>query len=112
MTVKKASRKSTAAEVGSPSITASAKESSSSRAKGSASSHATGSAGTPPRGGAVRKQVLVNPTYLRGAMAVLGTNNMSLTVNVALERLAEDAAILSGVDAAMGIIPDFPYLDR
>jgi hypothetical protein len=63
------------------------------------------------REGGVRKQIIVNPTHLRGAMAALGTTNMSMTVNVALERLAEDAAILGGIDAAMGAIPDFPDLD-
>jgi hypothetical protein len=36
---------------------------------------------------------------------------MSETVNVALDRLAEDGAILRGLEAASGTIPDFPYLD-
>jgi hypothetical protein len=80
------------------------------RRKGSASRSKEAAKGMT-RGGGVRKQVIVNPTYLRDAMAALGTTNMSMTVNVALERLAEDAAILKGIDAAMGEIPDFPYLD-
>ena len=66
----------------------------------------------PARAGAtVRKQVLIEVNSLEGAMEALGTTNMSKTVNIALERLAEDAAILRGIDAAMGEIPDFPYLD-
>jgi len=63
------------------------------------------------RAGRERQNLLVNPESLRRAMAALGTTNMSETVNVALDRLAEDAAILRGLDAAAGSIPDFPYLD-
>lgn len=102
MAVKQASRKSAAG--------ATPKSSTKTSGKGSVS-QSKGSARTTTREGGVRKQVIVNPTYLREAMAALGTKNMSMTVNVALERLAEDAAILGGIDAAMGEIPDFPYLD-
>lgn len=66
---------------------------------------------TATRGGRERRNVLVSPALLQGAMAALGTTNMSETVNVALARLAEDAAVLRGIDAATGAIPDFPYLD-
>ena len=84
---------------------------------------ATTSARKPPRGraaastptttraGRERQNLLVNRETLRRAMAALGTTNMSETVNVALDRLAEDAAILRGLEAAAGAIPDFPYLD-
>ncbi len=102
MAVKKASRK--------PPAGAASKSTAETARKGAAS-RAKGEARATARGGGVRKQVIVNPTYLRNAMAALGTTNMSLTVNVALERLAEDAAILGGIDTAMGEIPDFPYLD-
>lgn len=102
MAVKKTFRKSLAG--------AASKATAKAARKGSAS-RAAGAAKVTTRGGGVRKQVIVNPTYLRDAMAALGTTNMSMTVNVALERLAEDAAILKGIDAAMGEIPDFPYLD-
>ena len=102
MAVKKVARTS-AAGAASRSATKTAGTSSVARAKGSA--------GAMTRGGGVRKQLIVNPTYLQGAMAALGTTNMSMTVNVALERLAADAAILEGIDAAIGEIPDFPYLD-
>ena len=63
------------------------------------------------RAGRERQNLLVNRETLRRAMAALGTTNMSETVNVALDRLAEDAEILRGLEAAAGAIPDFPYLD-
>ena len=81
------------------------------------------SARTPPRGRAVasapattragreRQNLLVNRETLQRAMAALGTTNMSETVNVALDRLAEDAEILRGLEAAAGAISDFPYID-
>jgi Arc/MetJ family transcription regulator len=76
-----------------------------SRARGGASASAT------TRAGRERQNLLVNRETLQRAMAALGTTNMSETVNVALDRLAEDAAILQGLEAAAGAIPDFPYLD-
>jgi hypothetical protein len=69
------------------------------------------SAAATTRAGRERQNLLVNRETLRRAMAALGTTNMSETVNVALDRLAEDAAILQGLEAAAGTIPDFPYLD-
>ena len=63
------------------------------------------------RAGRERQNLLVNRETLRRAMAALGTTNMSETVNVALDRLAEDAEILRGLEAAAGAIPDFPDLD-
>lgn len=44
-------------------------------------------------------------------MAALRSTNQSETVNVALERLAEDAAISAGINAATGSIPDFPDVE-
>ncbi len=70
----------------------------------------TSSAATT-RAGRERQNLLVNRETLQRAMAALGTTNMSETVNVALDRLAEDAEILRGLEAAVGAIPDFPYLD-
>ena len=102
MAVKKASRKAPTRAASKP-TTRTAGNGSASRTKGGAR--------PVTRDGGVRKQVILNPAYLQGAMAALGTTNMSMAVNVALERLAEDAAILAGIDAAMGEIPDFPYLD-
>ena len=59
----------------------------------------------------VRKNLIVDPDALARAMAAIHSTNMSQTVNVALDRLAEDAAILAGIDAATGAMPDFPFLD-
>jgi hypothetical protein len=67
--------------------------------------------GTGAKGKRVRKNIVVDVVSLRRAMAALKSTNQSETVNVALERLAEDAAILAGVDAAMGSIPDFPDVE-
>ena len=69
------------------------------------------SAPATTRSGRERQNLLVNRETLRRAMAALGTTNMSETVNVALDRLAEDAEILRGLEAAAGAIPDFPDLD-
>ncbi len=69
------------------------------------------SAPAPTRTGRERQNLLVNRETLRRAMAALGTTNMSETVNVALDRLAEDAAILRGLEAAAGAIPDFPDVE-
>ena len=74
-------------------------------------SRARGGASAPTRSGRERRNLLVNRETLRRAMAALGTTNMSETVNVALDRLAQDAAMLRGLEAAAGAIPDFPYLD-
>lgn len=81
--------------------------------KGSTSTKARGRspAKATTRAGRERQNLLVNPNTLRRAMAALGTTNMSETVDVALERLVEDAAILRGLEDATGAIPDFPYLD-
>jgi hypothetical protein len=70
-----------------------------------------GTSAPPTRSGRERLNLLVNRETLRRAMAALGSTNMSETVNVALDRLAEDAAILRALDAASGAIPDFPDLD-
>ena len=75
------------------------------RARAGASASAT------TRAGRERQNLLVNRETLQRAMAALGTTNMSETVNVALDRLAEDAEILRGLDVAAGAIPDFPYID-
>ena len=72
---------------------------------------AVASAPATTRAGRERQNLLVNRETLQRAMAALGTTNMSETVNVALDRLAEDAEILRGLEAAAGAIPDFPYLD-
>jgi hypothetical protein len=83
---------------------AAAKASPSPRARSGTSASAT-------RAGRERQNLLVNRETLRRAMAALGSTNMSETVNVALDRLAEDAAILRGLDAASGAIPDFPDVE-
>jgi Arc/MetJ family transcription regulator len=63
------------------------------------------------KAGRERMQLLVDPALLAAAGAALGTTTKSDAVNAALRNAAENAAILRGVDAALGTIPDFPYLD-
>ena len=63
------------------------------------------------RGKRVRKNFLVDAESLQRAMTALKSTNQSETVNVALDRLAEDAAIVAGIDAAIGSIPDFPDVE-
>ena len=58
-----------------------------------------------------RKSIVVDLRALERATAALGSTNPSETVNVALTRLAEDAAILAGIDAAIRSVPDFPDPD-
>ena len=71
---------------------------------------AVASAPATTRAGRERQNLLVNRETLQRAMAAVGTTNMSETVNVALDRLAEDAEILRGLEEAAGALPDFPYL--
>src|SRR5918911_1204326 len=58
-----------------------------------------------------RMNLMIDPALLRQATAALGTANKSDAVNIALARLAEDAAILAGIDSAIGAIPDFPKVE-
>lgn len=109
MPVKKSSAKS-GARPASKAVTKTAGKRSFSRPKATAKTAARKKGGATHKG-RERRNVLLNPTFLRGAMATLGTTNISETVNVALERLAVDAAVLRGIYAATGTIPDFPYLD-
>lgn len=69
------------------------------------------SGGAAKSGERKRQNLIVDTAVLRRAMKALGTTNMSRTVNVALERLAEDEAILDGLQAAIGAIPDFPDVE-
>ncbi|HEU4631471.1 MAG TPA: hypothetical protein VFS08_17085 [Gemmatimonadaceae bacterium] len=68
-------------------------------------------AGKRTRSGRERMNLLIDPRLLRAAAVALGTTNKSDAVNVALERLAEDAAILRELGAATGEIPDYPCVD-
>lgn len=64
--------------------------------------------GRPRREGARRrKQLIVDVTLLKRAMAVTG-QNQSDTVNEALARLTENVAILEGVEGLRGAFPDHP----
>lgn len=63
------------------------------------------------RAGRERMQLLVDPALLAAASVVYRTTNKSDAVNAALRSAGENAAILRGLDEAMGSIPDFPYLD-
>lgn len=63
------------------------------------------------KAGRARMQLLVDPALLAAAGEALGTSTKSDAVNAALRNAAENAAILRGIDAAVGTIPDFPYLD-
>lgn len=63
------------------------------------------------RAGRERMQLLVDPALLAAAGAALGARTKSDAVNAALRNAAENAAILRGVDDAIGTIPDFPYQD-
>ena len=61
--------------------------------------------------GRERMTLMVDRTVLARAAAAAGTTNMSEVVNIALQRMAEDDAIIAGIDAAFGAIPDFPFVD-
>lgn len=63
------------------------------------------------RAGRERMNLLVDPELLAIAGAALGTKNKSDAVNAALRNAAENAAILRGIDAAIGTIPDFPDVE-
>lgn len=54
-----------------------------------------------------RKQLIVDVTLLKRAMAVTG-RNQSDTVNEALARLTENVAILEGVEGLRGAFPTHP----
>ncbi len=81
-----------------------------SRSKGTASVPAPGR--TKPRPvGRERMNLMVDRAVLARAAAAAGTTNMSEVVNLALQRMAEDDAIIAGIDALLGAIPDFPYVE-
>lgn len=61
--------------------------------------------------GRERMNLMVDRAMLARAAAGAGTTNMSEVVNMALRRMAEDDAIIAGIDAAFGAIPDFPFVD-
>lgn len=61
--------------------------------------------------GRERMNLMVDRAVLARAAASAGTTNMSEVVNLALQRMAEDDAIIAGIDAAFGAIPDFPFVD-
>jgi Arc/MetJ family transcription regulator len=63
------------------------------------------------KAGRERMQLLVDPTLLAAAGAAYGTTNKSDAVNAALRQAADNAAILRGIDAAIGTIPDFPDVE-
>ncbi len=54
-----------------------------------------------------RKQLVVDVSLLSKAMAVTG-RNQSDTVNEALARMTENAAILEGLEELRGTFPDHP----
>lgn len=54
-----------------------------------------------------RKQLVVDVALLEQAMAVTG-RNQSDTVNEALAQLAENAAILEGIERLRGAFPEHP----
>lgn len=54
-----------------------------------------------------RKQLVVDVSLLKAAMKVTG-QNQSETVNEALAKLAEDAAIVDGFEQMLGAFPDHP----
>lgn len=64
--------------------------------------------GRPRRGTARhRKQLVVDVALLGRAMEITG-RNQSDTVNEALARLTENAAIIDGVERLRGAFPDHP----
>ena len=64
--------------------------------------------GRPPRPGTrARKQLVVDVSLLDEAMRVTGLNQ-SETVNRALAQMAENAAIVAGLEAMHGAYPDHP----
>lgn len=76
-----------------------------------ATSTAKSGAKVVTRAGRERMNLLVDPELLAVAGAALGTKNKSDAVNAALRHAAENAAILRGIDAAVGSIPDFPDVE-
>lgn len=52
-----------------------------------------------------RKQIVVDVALLKRAMAVTG-ENQSATVNEALARMTENAAIIEGFEQMRGAFPD------
>lgn len=68
-----------------------------------------------PKPGPARRErmnLMVDRALLDRVAAGFGTTNKSDAVHRALSRAAEDAAIVAGVDALFGAIPDFPLDDR
>jgi Arc/MetJ family transcription regulator len=64
--------------------------------------------GRPPRPGTrERKQIVVDVALLARAMRVTGLNQ-SETVNQALAQVAENAAIVAGLEELRGAFPDHP----
>jgi len=61
--------------------------------------------------GRARMNLMVDPGLLDRAARAVKSSNRSDVVNLALARLAEDEAIVAGLDAAFGAIPDFPADD-
>lgn len=57
--------------------------------------------------GRARMNLMVDPRLLDRAARAVGSSNKSEVVNLALVRLAEDEAVVAGLDAAFGAIPDF-----
>lgn len=58
-----------------------------------------------------RMNLMVDRALLARAAAVAATTNMSDVVDAALRRMAEDDAIVAGLNAAFGAVPGFPYID-
>lgn len=54
---------------------------------------------------------MVDRALLDRAARGLGTDNLSDVVDTALTRMAEDNAIVAGLNAEFGAIPDFPFID-
>ena len=85
-----------------------------------ARAHMTSRAEGPSRAGMARKRgaagrtrinLMVDRALLERAAAGAGTTNLSDVVDVALRRMAEDDAIVAGLNALYGALPDFPDVD-
>lgn len=61
--------------------------------------------------GRARMNFMVDPGLLARAAQAVGPSNKSEVVNLALARLVEDEAIMTGLNAAFGALPDFPRDD-